>query len=66
MSTLITIAGLLFVVSVSAIVYVWKHGVGRDAGPPEAILFISGVFGVVIALILFGVAFGLMLGRMSP
>lgn len=64
MSALIAIAGLLFVISVFGVVYVWKYGVGRDAGPPESMIFIGGILGTIISLILFGTAFGLMLGRM--
>lgn len=58
LSHLITIAGLLFVASVSAVVYVWNYGVGRDAGPPESMILIAGAIGVLISLILFGIAFG--------
>lgn len=64
MSTLITIASLLFVISVSGVVYVWNYGVGRDAGPPESMILIGGMFGSISSLILFGIVFGMMLGRM--
>lgn len=62
----LTVAGLLFVVSVSGIVYVWKYGVGRDAGPPESLMLIGGVLGAITSLVLFGVAIGMMIERAGP
>lgn len=66
MIALITVAGLFFVVSVSGIVYVWKYGVGRDAGPPESMMLIGGVLGAITSLVLFGIAIGMMIERAMP
>lgn len=66
MSVIVTVAGLVFVVSVSGVVYVWENGVGRDAGPPEAVMLVGGLLGAILSLVLFGVAVGLMIERTIP
>lgn len=59
MRTLLVVSALLFVLSVFTISYVNRNAVGRDAGPPESMLYVAGGFMFVLSLTLFGVALGL-------